>query len=126
MKQRDSMFLKRVEIYRSSSCIEEYCVKRDLQMPSFRWKLLDSIVFCVKHRALIQAVWNDETSLLFVVVGSLAGGIWTAVCKYVFGCDGLMFVFIISMASFSFLTMALFFKIYDVCFELGILQIRKK
>ena len=126
MKQRDSMFLKRAEICRSSSCIEEYCVKRDLQMPSFRWKLFDSIVFCIKHRALIQAVWDDETALPFVVVGSLVGGILTAVCKYVFGCNDLMLVFIISMASFSFLTMALFLKICNVCFELGILQIRKK
>ena len=119
-------FEQRLEIYRESSCIEEYCVKRDLQMPSFRWKLFDSVVFCSKHRALIQAVWDNDTAFPFVAAGSLVGCILTTICKCFFGCDDPSFVFSISMIVSSFLALVFFLKMCNVCFMLGILQIRKK
>ena len=114
-------FEQRLEIYRESSCIEEYCVKRDLQMPSFRWKLFDSVVFCSKHRALIQAMWDNDTAFPFVAAGSLVGIIFIVVCKCVFECDDPLFVFISSMSVSSFLAMMLFMKMCNVCFELRIL-----
>jgi len=117
---------RRVDLYKDSLCIEEYCVKRDLQMPSFKWKLFDIIVFCSKHRALIQALWNNDTAFPFVAAGSLVSSIFTIVCKCVFGCDDPLFVFIILMGVFSFLALVFFMKLCNVCFELRILQIRKK
>ena len=117
---------QRVEIYKDSSCIEEYCVKRDLQMPSFRWKLFDSIVFCSKHQALIQAIWNNDSAFPFIGAGSLVSSIFTVVCKCVFGCDDPLFMFIISMNVSSFLAMVFFMKLCNVCFELRLLKIRKK
>ena len=118
-------FEQRADLYRESLCIEEYCVKRDLQMPSFRWKLFDSIVFCSKHQALIQAVWNNDTAFPFVAFGLLAGGVLTAVCKYVFCYVDLLLMFVISLTVFSFLALAFFLMLCDVCFALRILQIRK-
>lgn len=123
---KKSSFERRVDLYKDSSCIEEYCVKRDLQLPSFRWKLFDSIVFCIKHRPLIQAVWDNDTVFPFVAVGSLVSSIFTIVCKCVFGCANPLFVFIISTVVSSFLALVFFMKICNVCFELRILQIRKK
>ena len=114
-------FEQRVDLYRESSCIEEYCVKRDLQMPSFKWKLFDIVAFCSKHRTLIQAVWNNDTAFPFVAAGSLVGIIFIVVCKCVFGCDDPLFVFISSMSVSSFLAMMLFMKMCNVCFELRIL-----
>ena len=114
-------FEQRVDLYRESSCIEEYCVKRDLQMPSFKWKLFDIVAFCSKHRTLIQAVWNSDTAFPFVAAGSLVGIIFIVVCKCVFECDDPLFVFISSMSVSSFLAMMLFMKMCNVCFELRIL-----
>lgn len=123
---KKSSLERRASLYRESSCIEEYCVKRDLQMPSFRWKLFDIVAFCSKHRALIQAVWYNDTAFPFVGAGSLVSSILTVMCKCVFGCDDPLFVFIILMGVFSFLALVFFMKLCNVCFELRILQIREK
>lgn len=119
---------QRADLYRESSCIEEYCVKRDLQMPSFRWKLFDSIVFCCKHQVLIQTIWNNSTAFPFIAFGLLVGGVLTAVCKYVFYyCYvDLFLMFVVSLIVSSFLALAFFLMLCNVCFELRILQIRKK
>lgn len=122
---KKSSLERRVSLYRESSCIEEYCVKRDLQLPSFKWKLFDIVAFCSKHQALIQTVWNNDTAFPFVGAGSLVSCIFTVMCKCVFGCDDLLFVFIISMSVFSFLALMFFIMMCNVCFELRILQIRK-
>ena len=121
---KKSSLERRVSLYRESSCIEEYCVKRDLQMSSFRWKLFDIIMFCCKHRALIQAIWNNETAFPFIAFGLLAGGVLTAVCKYVCYVN-LLLMFVVSLTVFSFLALVFFMMLCNVCFALRILQIRK-
>ena len=117
---------RRVDLYKDSSCIEEYCVKRDLQLPSFRWKLFDSIVFCCKHGDLCQAVWDNDNAFPFVVIGFCVGGVLTALCSYFFDCDFLLFVFSVSALVSATLAMVFFIMMCNVCFELGILRICKK
>jgi len=126
---KKSSFERRRDLYRDSLCIEEYCVKRDFAMPSFRWKLFDVIVFWHKHRKVFE--WISDTSnlsvLIFSVPGLIVGSIFRIVSAFV-NCsiDTQRIIQLCTSIVSSILFILLAIKIMDIDFRLSVIADNKQ
>ena len=124
LKKRSAMKMKkslewRVELYRDSSCIEEYFVKRDLEMPSFRWKIFDIVVFWHKHEMFCKMVCSVKNGFSFFAFGSVAGIVFSIASIAVTYSTDIWFAVYISMTSvMSFLSLIFVMKLMNAGFLL--------